>query len=85
MIREKSAYLDIMFHKHIFLLSGNNILVTVLTYTEFILEQTVRFNRNHILRGSETPKILYNQHRGIFEAILEKDAELAAKRDASTP
>jgi len=71
---------DILFHKSIFLLSQNNILENVSDCIATILESSVRFNREKILSNNHNANELYNQHLGIYEAIMLHRPELAKSR-----
>lgn len=71
---------DILFHKSIFLLSQNNILESVSDCIVAILESSVRFNREKILSNNHNANELYNQHLGIYEAIMLHRPELAKSR-----
>lgn len=71
---------DILFHKSIFLLSQNNILENVSDCIATILESSVRFNREKILGNNHSANELYNQHLGIYEAIMLHRPELAKSR-----
>ena len=71
---------DILFHKSIFFLSQNYILQRALDCIGTILESSVRFNRWKILGNNHNAKELYNQHLGIYEAIMLHRPELARNR-----
>lgn len=72
------AEADIKFHKALFVLSGNVILMKASEYIGFIFEASVKFNREKILRNSRNSEILYQQHRQIYEAVCSNDAALAS-------
>ena len=73
------AEADIQFHKAIFLLTDNIILIKAAECIAYILESSVEFNRAKILKDSSNAKVLYNQHKQIYEAIKCGNAELAAQ------
>lgn len=77
---ERGAKLDIAFHKCLFSLSSNKILIIVLDYVDFILERAVNFNRNKLLGEGENAKILLKQHRDIYDALISKNSKLAAEK-----
>jgi GntR family transcriptional repressor for pyruvate dehydrogenase complex len=72
------AEADIKFHKALFILSGNVILMKASEYIGFILEASVKFNRGKILRNNSDSEYLYQQHKQIYEAVCSKDAALAS-------
>ncbi len=77
---ETGAKLDIKFHRILFSMSNNKVLVKVLEYLGFILERTVKFNRNAILVKQERAQLLYKYHTDIYKAIVKgnyKEAEEA--------
>lgn len=76
---EAGAKLDIKFHGMLFSMSNNIVLVKVLEYLGFILERTVKFNRNSILKKSDSASTLYMYHTDIYQAIVRGDADAAAK------
>lgn len=71
---------DILFHKSIFLLSQNFILLKASECIATILESSVRFNREKILGNNHNAHELYNQHLGIYEAIMLHRPEMAKSR-----
>ncbi len=71
---------DILFHKSIFLLSQNFILQKASDCIATILESSVKFNREKILGNNHNANELYNQHLGIYEAIMLHRPELAKSR-----
>ena len=71
------AEADILFHKILFGLSNNYILIKSAEYISHILESSVRFNRAKILKNSQNSKVLYEQHKQIYEAIRNNDAQSA--------
>ncbi|HHV95863.1 MAG TPA: FadR family transcriptional regulator [Clostridiaceae bacterium] len=73
------AEADIQFHKSIFALTGNVVLIKAAEFTAYILESSVRFNRAKILENSENSKVLYEQHKKIYEAIKQGNPVLAAE------
>ncbi|WHH58035.1 FadR/GntR family transcriptional regulator [Petroclostridium sp. X23] len=68
---------DIKFHKAIFSLTDNFVLIKAAECVSFIFESSVRFNRSKILKDSANTKVLYNQHIQIYQAIKNKDVQLA--------
>jgi GntR family transcriptional repressor for pyruvate dehydrogenase complex len=72
------AKADIEFHKAIFILSGNYILLKASECMTYILESSIKFNREKILRNKENSRMLLQQHSQIFEAIKCKNPELAS-------
>jgi GntR family transcriptional repressor for pyruvate dehydrogenase complex len=74
------AEADFFFHKSIFTLSRNFILIKASECISTILENSVRFNRGKILKNSHNAYELYNQHLGIYEAIMLHRPEMAKKR-----
>ncbi len=71
------AEADIAFHKAVFTMTGNFILAKAAECIGSLLEFSVRFNRQQILRQSEGGFELYRQHMGIHEAIAAGQPELA--------
>lgn len=76
---EAGAKLDIKFHKMLFSMSNNIVLIKVLEYLGFILERTVKFNRNSILKKSDSASVLHKYHTDIYEGIVRGDADGAEK------
>ena len=75
---EAGAKLDVQFHRILFSMSNNIVLIKVLDYLGFILERTVKFNRNSILSKGETATMLYKYHTDIYDAIAKGDEKVAA-------
>ena len=75
---EAGAKLDVQFHRILFSMSNNIVLIKVLDYLGFILERTVKFNRNSILSKGETATMLYKYHTDIYDAIAKGDEKIAA-------
>jgi len=73
------AEADIQFHKILFGLSNNYILTKSAECISHILESSVRFNRSKILKNSENSKVLYGQHKQIYEAIKNNDVRSAVE------
>ncbi|NSW89348.1 MAG: FadR family transcriptional regulator [Firmicutes bacterium] len=73
------AEADIQFHKTIFSLTGNMVLIKAAEFIAYILESSVKFNRAKILKDSSNAKVLYYQHKKIYEAIRDGNPELAAE------
>ena len=74
---EAGAKLDVKFHRLLFSMSNNKVLVKVLDYLGFILERTVKFNRNAILVKQERAELLHKYHTDIYLAIVNGDYEEA--------
>jgi GntR family transcriptional regulator, transcriptional repressor for pyruvate dehydrogenase complex len=70
---------DVSFHKMLFELSGNYILAKAGECISLIIESSVKFNREKILRNKENFIKLYEQHKTICNAILNKDESLAVE------
>jgi len=75
---EVGAKLDVQFHRILFSMSNNIVLIKVLDYLGFILERTVKFNRNSILSKGETATMLHKYHTDIYDAIAKGDEKVAA-------
>ena len=71
------AEADIAFHRAIFALTGNFILIKASEFIASLLECSVRFNRTKILRNPGNAKDLYQQHQQIYQAIYERQPEQA--------
>lgn len=76
---ETGARLDIKFHRILFSMGNNIVLVKVLEYLGFILERTVKFNRNSILSKGDSANMLLKYHTDIYDAIVSKDENAATK------
>lgn len=76
---EEGIRLDMQFHKVIYSRSNNSILMKVLQYVDFILMRTIKFSRNRLMLNKENANLLLEQHRRIFRAIEERNAEMASK------
>jgi len=74
---DAGAKLDTKFHRILFSMSNNIVLIKVLDYLGFILERTVKFNRNRILSKGENAQLLLRSHFAIYEAIEKGDEKLA--------
>ena len=68
---------DIKFHKTIFSLTDNFILIKASECIASILECSVKFNREKMLKDSNNAPELNKQHILIYEAIKNGDANLA--------
>ncbi|MGI6777044.1 MAG: FadR/GntR family transcriptional regulator [Acetivibrionales bacterium] len=68
---------DIQFHKTLFSLSNNYILSKSAECISCLLESSVKFNREKILKYSENYRLLYEQHIQIYEAIKNSDVQCA--------
>ena len=56
----QSVRLDILFHRRIFELTGNRLLLVAQDLTEYILEKTVKFNRKEAIRFGDIQTALGN-------------------------
>ncbi|MPM51544.1 HTH-type transcriptional regulator LutR [bioreactor metagenome] len=77
---EKSVKLDIQFHRCLFELTGNNVLMQVQNFVEYILERTVSHNRTAALEKKDSGEAIFKQHKDIYEALVVGDSLLAVKR-----
>ncbi len=77
---KENVRLDILFHRKIFELTGNSLLVVAINLVEYILEKTVRHNRMAALKEENSYAIIYEQHRRIYEALLSGDSTAAVDR-----
>ena len=73
------AEADVEFHKTIFNLTGNYILIKAAECTAYLLECSVKFNRTKILRDENNSKVLLAQHTDLFDAIKQKNGHKAAE------
>lgn len=71
------AEADIRFHKQIFTMSKNYILTKVGECISYILESSVKFNREKIVLDSKNKLKLLDQHKEIYNAIINKDPKKA--------
>ncbi len=71
------AEADIAFHKAIFALTGNTILIKAAECISSIMEVSVRFNRTKILMDNDNARVLYTQHCQIAAAISRNQPEQA--------
>lgn len=70
---EMGTMADVLFHKALFELSGNNVIKTALECTNYMLENSVKFNRLKILKDNNNNiDILYDQHVCMYNLIKEK-------------
>lgn len=74
------AEADIMFHKEIFRLTDNYILIKASECVAHILESSVRFNRAKILEDSKNSRVLLSQHKLIYKAIISGESSIAQER-----
>lgn len=77
---EKGVKLDVQFHRALFELTGNKILMQVQNFVEYILERTVSYNRTAALQKKDSGEIIFNQHKEIYEALVAGDGCVAVKR-----
>ena len=73
----KGAQADINFHKNIFELTENLILIKSAECISYLLHSSVEFNRAKILKDSKNASVLYHQHRLIYEAVTNGDSKKA--------
>ena len=73
------AEADIEFHKTIFNLTGNYILIKAAECTAYLLESSVKFNRSKILKNEKNSKVLLDQHTEIFNAIKLRNEQEAVE------
>lgn len=71
---KESVRLDILFHRKIFELTGNRLLMVAQNLVEYILEKTVSYNRSEAVKEKDSSLIIYRQHLKIYEALLEADS-----------
>jgi len=70
---------DINFHKTIFELTENYILIKSAECISYLLQSSVEFNRAKILKDNKNANVLYNQHRLIYEAVMNGDSKKAVE------
>lgn len=73
------AEADIKFHKAIFAVTNNVVLIKAAEFTAYILESSIKFNRAKILHNGDNSKVLYSQHRQIYDALKKRDRKLAGE------
>jgi len=73
----KGAEADIAFHKIIFELTENFILMKSAECISCLLQSSVEFNRAKILKDSGNARVLYEQHKQIYEAVSNGDTQTA--------
>jgi len=66
---ELSVQADIAFHRHLFTMSENYILMQVYTYVQLLMEKSVSFNVAKILESGDNAYTLYEQHKQLCEYI----------------
>lgn len=71
---------DILFHKSIFELTGNMILIKAAECVSCLLESSAPINRDKILSNNYNLKELFDQHLLIYKAIKEGNTQLAKER-----
>jgi GntR family transcriptional repressor for pyruvate dehydrogenase complex len=77
---EMGALADIEFHKAIFSLTNNYILIKASECIAYLLESSVLFNREKILRNNDSAGELLNQHIEIYNAIKNHNTEIAEEK-----
>ncbi len=73
------AEADVEFHKALFTLTGNYILIKAAECTAYLFESSVKFNRARILKDESNSKVLLAQHNGIFNAIRQRNVQEATE------
>lgn len=71
------AEADIRFHKAIFAVTGNFILIKAAEFIAYIVESSVKFNREKILKDVNNSRELLKQHIMIYDAIKSNDGDKA--------
>ena len=64
-----SVQADIAFHKHLFTMSDNYILMQVYAYIQLLMEKSILFNVSRILERGDNAYILFEQHKRLCEYI----------------
>ena len=77
-IKNNGAVADIIFHKTVFELTDNLILIKAAECTSYLIQKSIQFNRKKILRDTHNSLVLYNQHKAMYKAISEGDSNTAA-------
>ena len=77
---QESVRLDILFHRQLFQLTGNKLLIEAQNIVEYVLEKTVNFTRTRAFSTSGTMEEIFRQHKVIYEALVEGDCDEAIKR-----
>jgi len=70
---DMGAKLDVRFHKVLYEMSDNAVLIKVQEYVGFILEKTVSFNRSVILKDPARAEGILNGHIAVYEAVKERN------------
>ncbi len=73
------AEADVEFHKTLFNLTNNYILIKAAECTAYLFESSVKFNRAKILKDENNAKVLLAQHTDIVNAIREKNVHRATE------
>ncbi len=73
-----AAHLDIAFHREIFRLADNSILIKTMDWVENLLLYSVLYNRTHILQSNNHARTLLDQHRSICADLIRNDIVSAA-------
>ncbi len=76
----QSVRLDILFHRRIFELTGNRLLLVAQDLTEYILEKTVKFNRKEAIKKDGSASVIYGQHLEIYQAVVRGDSVEAVRK-----
>ena len=76
----ENVRLDILYHRKLFELTGNKLLMTAQNLVEYILEKTVSYNRCAALEQKDSELMIYRQHLGIYEALVEGNSSEAGDK-----
>ncbi len=76
----QSVKLDILFHRRIFELTGNRLLLVAQNLTEYILEKTVKYNRSEAIKKDGSGQVIYKQHLEIYQAVVKGDSVEAVRK-----
>lgn len=71
---------DVEFHSCILSMCKNIIITKVLDYVNFIFKKSIRVSQDHFFSKEEIVKNLLIQHTAIYQAMENRDAELAAEK-----
>ncbi len=76
----ENVRLDILYHRKLFELTGNRLLVVAQDLTEYILEKTVSYTRSAALKKKGSGMVIYRQHLDIYEALVKGDSRMAVDK-----
>lgn len=71
---KENVRLDVLFHRKIFELTGNRLLMVAQNLVEYILEKTVKYNRSAAVKEADSTHAIYKQHLKIYEALVKGDS-----------